>query len=67
MDKQTLIDKLTDADGVDDIVAISKEAGKSLNFEEADKLLGRIMQTKNDAAQLAGDTVEKIATEFFGI
>ncbi|BDR54313.1 hypothetical protein KIMH_04240 [Bombiscardovia apis] len=67
MDEKALVSKLSAAQTVDEIIAISKEAGNELNYEQADKLISRIMQTKNDAAQLSGDTVEKIAKEVFGI
>ncbi|RBP99878.1 hypothetical protein [Bifidobacterium xylocopae] len=67
MDEKTLVDRLSKAETVDEIVALGKEAGKELSYEQADKLISRVMQTKNDAAELSGDTIEKIAKEVFGI
>ncbi|BDR53378.1 hypothetical protein KIM372_12850 [Bombiscardovia nodaiensis] len=67
MDEKTLVNKLNEARSVNDVIEIGKEAGKEFTVEEADKLFGRINQTKNDAAELSGDTVEKIVKKVFGI
>ncbi|RSX54413.1 hypothetical protein D2E25_0721 [Bifidobacterium goeldii] len=67
MDEKTLVSKLAAAQTVDEVVTIAKEAGKELSYEEADELFGHINQTKCEAAELSGDTIEKIAKRVFGI
>ncbi|AKV55009.1 hypothetical protein BACT_0384 [Bifidobacterium actinocoloniiforme DSM 22766] len=67
MDEKTLVGKLTDAQTVNDVIEIANEAGKQLDIEHADALFGRINQTKNEVAELSGDTIEKIVKEVFGI
>ncbi|MEK0306963.1 hypothetical protein [Bifidobacterium favimelis] len=67
MDEKTLVDRLGKLETIDQLVDLSKELGKPLDYDKADRLFGRINQTKNDAAELSGDTIEKIAKETFGI
>ncbi|KAB7789730.1 hypothetical protein [Bifidobacterium leontopitheci] len=67
MDEKTLVDELGKAQTVDEVLAAVKEAGRGMTYEQADELFGRINQTKCDAAELSGDTIEKIVRTTFGI
>ncbi|PWG58938.1 hypothetical protein [Bifidobacterium catulorum] len=67
MDEKTLVEKLKNVVIVDDVLAVAKEAGLDWTYEQADEALGRINATKNDIAELSGDTLEKVAKEVFGI
>lgn len=67
MDEMTLVDRMSKLQTIDELVDLSKEIGKTLSYNDADKLFGRINQCQNDAAELSGDTVAKLAKEAFGI
>lgn len=67
MDEMTLVDKMSKLQTIDELVDLSKEIGKPLSYNDADKLFGRINQCQNDVAELSGDTVAKLAKEAFGI
>ncbi|NEG96470.1 hypothetical protein GFD17_06845 [Bifidobacterium sp. SMB2] len=67
MDEKTLVEKMKNVVIVDDVLALAKELGLDWTYEQADEALGRINATKNDIAELAGDTMEKVAKEVFGI
>lgn len=67
MDEKTLVDKLGKLQTIEELVDLSKEIGKPLSYNDADRLFGRINQCKNDAAELSGDTIAKLAKEVFGI
>ncbi|KAA8819542.1 hypothetical protein [Bifidobacterium vespertilionis] len=65
MAEKELISELSDAQVVQDVLAIAEKHGKKLTFEQADKLFGHILQTKSDTAALDGDTLEKLVDEYF--
>ncbi len=65
MDENTMTKQLTDAETIDQLLNILKSAGKTLSYEQADRLFGEINQTKCDAAELSGDTSEKVIKAFF--
>lgn len=67
MDKHAALARMAEVSTVDEVLALAQQLGLSMNFEQADYALGRINQTKNDAAQLSGDTLEKVASELFNI
>lgn len=67
MDEKALVDELGKAQTVDEVLAAVKAAGRDMTYEQADELFGRINQTKCDAAELSGDTVEKVVKATLGI
>ena len=67
MDKHAALARMAEVSTVDEVLALAQQLGLSMNYEQADYALGRINQTKNDAAQLSRDTLEKVASELFNI
>ena len=66
-DAKTLAAEFAKAGTVDEVAAIARKVGAKLSYEQADRLFGRINQTKCDAAELSGDTIEHIAQEVLGV
>lgn len=65
--EQELDEKLAAAQTIDEVMAIAKEVGHPLTYEEADAFFGRIEQAKSDTAELVGDSVKTEAEKEFGI
>lgn len=65
MDKSAALARMAEVSTVDEVLALAEQLRLTMNYEQADYALGRINQTKNDAAELSGDTLEKVATELF--
>lgn len=62
-DEATLTKELGEAQTIDDLLEIAKKAGHPLEYEQADLFFGRLEQAKSDTAELAGDSVAKMAKE----
>lgn len=67
LDEKELDEKLAAAQTIDEVMAIAKEAGHPLTYEEADAFFGRIEQAKSDVAEIIGDSVKVEAEKEFGI
>ncbi|NEG54255.1 Nif11 family protein [Bifidobacterium platyrrhinorum] len=65
--ERELDEKLAAAQTIDEVMAIAKETGHPLTYEEADAFFGRIEQAKSDTAELVGDSVRSVAEETLGI
>ena len=67
VDVNKVVDGLSKASTIDEVMAVCKEAGHPLTFEQADRFFGRIEQAKSDTAEIDGDSVAKVAHEVLGI